>query len=127
MATITHTYKPDRVSMARFLMSGRVARVAQEAGRDIAQDAAALASRDADTGQYAAAYAVRGSTHSGKGLEGGPRRTADVFNPNRYAAYLELQGATRDGRRRKGRRYLLNAGLRRHVPRGAARVVQIWA
>lgn len=116
-------YTPDHPSMARFLMSGRVQRVAMAAGRDIAEAAGALAARDADSGKYAAAYAVRGSTHSGKGLEGGPRRTAEVFNPNKYAAYLELRGFTRDGRKRKGRHYLARAGMQWHVPKGAVRVI----
>lgn len=111
-------YKPDNASMARFLMSDRVADVANDAAEQIETAARANAIPITKTGYYASRFMHYGTTHSGEGLEGGPRRAAVVGNTAEYAAILELGPRARMGR---GHRILTRAALPYHVPKGAVR------
>jgi Bacteriophage HK97-gp10, putative tail-component len=111
MATHSHRYRPDNVSMAKFLLSSRVGDVAHKAGEDIADAAREDAAQHSRTGTLAAGYDAIPSV-GGEKMEGGPRKTAVVFNNVRHAALIELGGP-----RNPARHHLLKAGLKYHTPR----------
>lgn len=105
-------YRPNTASMARFLLSGRVKRVAKEAADDVADVASGYAERHSRTGRLAAGYKTD-DTIGGANLEGGPRRVGVVYNDVPYAAVDELGS---DGRR--PRYNLTRAGQLFDTPRG---------
>lgn len=108
-------YRPNTASMARFLLSGRVKRVAKEAAGDVADVASGYAKRHSQSGRLAAGYKVD-DTIGGAQLEGGPRRVGVVYNDVPYAAVDEIGYG-----RRKPRYNLTRAGQLFDTPRGLVR------
>lgn len=104
-------YKPDHKSMAAFLLSEDVNRVSMEAGGDIAGAARDNMAPFSRTGGTAAGYKVR-PVIAGHDAEGGPRRSAEVYNEDPGAAANEFgYGNVPE------RRPLRNAAAPYHTPR----------
>lgn len=105
-------YVPNNASVARLLMSQRMEDVVMDAGREIAEDARALAAQYSDTGEAAA---EGWDVHEGVGAqqaEGGIRRIAEINTDNEALIAQEL-GTDRT----PARHILMRAALPFHVPR----------
>lgn len=111
---IFRRYEPDTASMAAFLMSGDVNRVAMSAGRDIARDARQNMIPFSRTGGTAEGYEVEPSVGrpSTPGDMNFPRRAATVYNNDPGAAANEF-----GYKNTPERRPLRNAAEPYHVPR----------
>lgn len=102
-------------AMDAFLMSDRVQDVAQEAAKDVAEDAGVIVSAEAtDTGELARSYEARADVPVV--IDGNPRRTSVVVTNVAHAAAVEFGNS-----RSRAVHPLQRAGEPYHTPKGTLR------